>query len=170
MASGHHPEQQDCAFCHMPTRKTDDISHEQLTDHNIEAKPSLATYQGIPPSARHLPTELVPVGTTTVKDRELGLAYAQLAQHGDVEAGRKALTILSRAKQAGNTDAEVLDQLGFLLQVSGASKPAAEDYTAALRENPQDITAAANLAVIDAASMEIRTEATSTPTRPCRYI
>jgi Flp pilus assembly protein TadD len=45
-----------------------------------------------------------------------------------------------------------MHQLGFLLQLSGSTKDAADHYLAALRQNPQDITAAANLAVIEAAS------------------
>ena len=40
MAAGHHPEQKDCAVCHMPTREPTDISHEQATDHNIQRRPS----------------------------------------------------------------------------------------------------------------------------------
>ncbi len=39
LATTHHPEQPDCAACHMPRRSTTDISHEQETDHNIERIP-----------------------------------------------------------------------------------------------------------------------------------
>lgn len=38
-AATHHPEQPDCATCHMPPRTTSDISHEQNVDHDIEARP-----------------------------------------------------------------------------------------------------------------------------------
>ena len=154
----HHPEQQDCASCHMPTRTTLDISHEQLTDHDVEARPSssnssaasglVLTDLSNPTRARS--RELVPVGSVTAGDRELGLAYAELAQHGDRESGERALKLLKAAEAKGADDADLHDQLGYLLQVSGDKNGAADEYLAALKERPGDTTAAANLAVIDA--------------------
>ena len=146
MAVSHHPEQQDCAVCHMPTRKTLDISHEQLTDHDIEVAP-------IEPRAAAHPGEiadLVPVGPVKTGDRELGLAYAQLAQRGSRAAGVRALALLEHAESTGSDDNELHDQLGFLLQISGNLPEAQREYQLALRERPQDPTAAANLAVLDA--------------------
>ena len=35
-ATKHHPEQPDCAKCHMPKSATQDIAHEQVTDHRIQ--------------------------------------------------------------------------------------------------------------------------------------
>jgi predicted CXXCH cytochrome family protein len=140
----HHPEQPDCATCHMPTRKTLDISHEQLTDHDIEARPATAR-----PSARRSP-ELIPVGVAKASPREEGLAYAQLAQRGDRVSGEHALRLLQQAQANGADDIELHNQLGFLLQLAGSPAAAADQYLAALRQSPQDTTAAANLAVLDA--------------------
>ena len=147
LATAHHPEQQDCAVCHMPTRKTLDISHEQLTDHDIEAHP---TASSAPLTRRAQLPELVPVGTPTAGPRELGLAYAQLAQRasGNRLAGERALTLLQQAEKSGSDDPELHTQLGYLLQLSGNLKAAATEYTAALRQNPQSTSAAANLAVL----------------------
>ena len=145
MASEHHPEQQDCAVCHMPTRATTDISHEQLTDHDIERHP-----QG---SEKRIPgqnLDLVPVGTASAGDRELGLAYAQMAEHGDRESSERALKLLKRAEGEGATDPEVYVRLGFLEQISGREQEAQHEYQAALDKNPQENTAIANLAVIKA--------------------
>ena len=149
IATRHHPEQQDCASCHMPTRKTLDISHEQHTDHDIEARPSLtpATF----PDRLH-PPDLVPVGDTDPADRELGLAYAQFAVRGDPKAGARALTLLQQAQAAGADDPELHTQLAFLLQVSGKPAEAAAEYRLTLAAAPHDPTAAANLAVLEAAS------------------
>ena len=145
MVTEHHPEQQNCAACHMPTRETTDISHEQLTDHNI---------QKFPPkfgSARVEQTiELVPVGAVSAGDRELGLAYAQLAVQGDRRSGERALVLLKKAESDGANDAEVHVRLGFLDQISGRLDEAQREYQAALTENPYESTALANLAVIDA--------------------
>ena len=153
MATTHHPEQRDCATCHMPTRATLDISHEQVTDHNIQAKPRLKARA----EERTKAFDLVPVGPASVGVREEGLAYAQLAQHGDRTAGERALQLLRQAEKTGSDDAEVHDQLGFLLQVSGARSEAAAEYAKALSEAPQDTTAAANLAVLSAAGGHVGT-------------
>jgi predicted CXXCH cytochrome family protein len=139
----HHVEQQDCATCHMPSRSTTDISHEQVTDHDIEAVPAKAK-----PSARS--GELVPVGGFPSDDRTLGIAYAQMAQRGDQAAGRTALTLLTMAALAGEHDPELLVRLGFLQQVSGDVVAARASYTAVLESDPYEPAALANLAVMDA--------------------
>ncbi len=151
IAAKHHPEQQDCAVCHMPTRKSLDISHEQLTDHDIEKVPNTAAL-ALTDLSRRRSVELVPVGASAGSDRELGLAYAQLAHHGDQASGERALKLLQAALKAGSDDFEVRDELGLMLQISGARDAAAEQYRTALRQHPQDVAAAANLAVLDAAT------------------
>jgi tetratricopeptide (TPR) repeat protein len=145
MATEHHTEQQDCAVCHMPTRETTDVSHEQLTDHDIERVPGKARVERISES-----TTLVPVGGVSAGDRELGLAYAQFAVRGDQQSGEKALALLKKAESEGANDAELHVRLGFLEQVSGHPDEAQREYQAALAENPYESAALANLAVLDA--------------------
>ena len=128
MATEHHPEQQDCAVCHMPTRQTTDVSHEQLTDHDIERVPGKARVERI--SVR---TKLIPVGGVSAGDRELGLAYAQFAERGNQQAGEKALALLRKAEAEGANDAESHVRLGFLEQVSGHPDEAQREYQAAWR-------------------------------------
>jgi predicted CXXCH cytochrome family protein len=144
MAS-HHPEQPDCATCHMPTRNTADISHEQVTDHDIEARPVSHSRSGGDENVR-----LIPVGNFTAGDRELGLAYAQFAQRGDRQAGETALHLLSKLAPTTPADVDVLVRLGYLQQVSGDLAKARLSYMAALNVNPWEPTALANLAVLDA--------------------
>jgi predicted CXXCH cytochrome family protein len=150
MATRHRPEQQDCAACHMPTRDTTDISHEQRTDHNIQARPSFS------PALRLADLDgsdnLVPVGGVSAGDRELGLAYAQLAEHGNRQAGEKAFSLLRKAEADGAKDAQVHTQLGFLEQMSGDHAAARKEYAEALSQDPYDATAMGNLAILDAAS------------------
>ncbi|MGC2547206.1 MAG: tetratricopeptide repeat protein, partial [Silvibacterium sp.] len=151
MATRHHPEQQNCAVCHMPTRETTDISHEQATDHNIQIRPSSAT------SVLQLTDlgnsdELVPVGTVSAADRELGLAYAQLAEHGNRKAGERAFSLLQKVENDAKGDVQVHTQLGFLEQMSGDNASASKEYADALSEDPYEATAIGNLAVLDAAS------------------
>jgi predicted CXXCH cytochrome family protein len=146
--AAHHPEQQDCATCHMPARLTTDISHNQVTDHNIEIHP---------PNARQSSTsdDLVAVGPFAATDRDFGLAYAQLAERGLPNASDKALRLLTRAAQSGQSDHELEARLGYLLQTSGDKQKARIAYTAALQDDPYDPTALANLAVLDAESGHI---------------
>ncbi|RXH54350.1 tetratricopeptide repeat protein [Granulicella sibirica] len=146
-AADHHPEQQDCATCHMPTRNTSDISHEQSTDHNIQARPSA-------PSLLKS-DDLVPVGPAKPTDREYGLAYAQLARRGNRAAGERALALLTKAQQSGANDAQVDLQLAFLQQISQHPVQARANYEAALQQDPYDPTSLANLAVIDASSNRV---------------
>jgi predicted CXXCH cytochrome family protein len=150
IATVHHPEQKDCAVCHMPTRETSDISHEQATDHNIQRRPvtlASARFTDLGESA-----ELLPVGSVSAGDREFGLAYAQLAEHGNRVAAAKAAHLLAKAEKDGHDDAQVHAQLGFIEQMSGDKVDARKEYTEALREDPYQVTALGDLAVLDAAS------------------
>ncbi len=163
IATNHHPEQPDCATCHMPSRDASDISHEQVTDHNIERRPTAG-------SSLHLTAlggftapggggeELVPVGNVVAGDRALGLAYAQMAQRGDRRAGERALKLLRQAEASAGTaesgtaegDEQLHLNLGFLEQLSGQPERARTEYAAALRANPYEAGALADLAVLDA--------------------
>ena len=146
LAVSHHPEQPDCATCHMPTRNTADISHEQVTDHNIERQPT----ENKP--VHTAGATLVPVGGFAVGDRELGLAYAQMAQRGDRAAGERALQLLQRASSTGAADEQVSLHLGFLYQLSGDSEQARQQYTRTLELNPHEPVALSNLAVLEASA------------------
>jgi hypothetical protein len=150
IATQHHPDQPDCASCHMPARPTTDISHEQAVDHDIERYPS-------PPVATDLKAgeTLLPVGGWRASDRELGMAYAQMAARGDRQAGERALTLLTQAEAAGASDAAMHAQLGFLRQMSGDRDQARSEYLAALRQNPYEPSPLANLAVIDATTGKV---------------
>lgn len=151
--AAHHPEQPDCAACHMPSRNTADISHEQVTDHDIEAHPRKTS------TLRSLRIEdevqLVTVGDFAAGDRETGLAYAQLAQRGNRQAGAKALALLTKLAPTHRSDVEVQVRLGYLEQLSGNLTGAASSYKAALEADPWEPTALANLAVLDAGTSHV---------------
>jgi predicted CXXCH cytochrome family protein len=151
MATAHHPEQRDCAVCHMPSREAADISHEQVTDHDIQRHPhSTASI------ARFLDTaeadELLLVGKVSAGDREMGLAYAQLAESGNQKDSEKALQLLLKAEKAGASDVELHTKLGLIEQMSADNSDARKEYAASLKEDPYDATALGNLAVLDAVS------------------
>lgn len=147
IATKHHPEQQDCTVCHMPRRKTTDVAHEQATEHGIPKSPSYA-------SSKFMSTadvdKLVPVGNEAAGDRELGLAYAQLGEHGDRVAAENAQRYLQKAEKAGVDDEVLHSQLGLIEQMAGNTQQARKEYNAALEKDPNDPTALVNLAVMDA--------------------
>ncbi|WP_419805663.1 tetratricopeptide repeat protein [Terriglobus sp.] len=153
-AASHHPEQPDCAHCHMPSRATSDIAHEQNVDHDIEIHGANAAPKLALSDAFHYTSafDLVPVGDAKPTDRETGLAYAQFAVKGDRESHARALSLLTKVEQNGQADATVHQQLGYLLQLAGQNNAARKEYEAALATRPHDTTSATNLAVLQAQS------------------
>jgi Flp pilus assembly protein TadD len=84
-------------------------------------------------------------------DRELGLAYAQMAHRGDRASGETAQALLRKAEaqQApGTKDAELHTELGFLDQEAGDIRTADREYRAALEADSNDGTARGDLAVL----------------------
>ena len=164
IAQQHFPDQPDCATCHMPTRKTSDISHEQLTDHDIERKPRSGepslrlnslddTNRNTAASENEIPktsVDLVTVGDVLAGDRERGLAYAQYAAKGSRDAFNRALMFLHQAEANGAADARVHQQLGYLEQLGNQTAAAELEYEQALRLDPNDSASATNLAVLEA--------------------
>jgi predicted CXXCH cytochrome family protein len=150
--SRHHPDQPDCSGCHMPREKAGDVAHEQVTDHRIQRRPSPSTQRSAPTG------DLTVVGGGRVSDRDLGLAYFQLAKRGDQPSGQKAMLLLQQAERSGGTqaDPDLHTALGFLAHVSGDQKTAVREYQAALRANPADSAAAGDLAILEARSGDIQ--------------
>lgn len=148
MAS-HHPEQPDCTHCHMPRLDTADISHEQLTDHDIQTRPRDSRDRA---SSAEENETLLPVGNVAFTDRELGLAYAQLAEHGFPGMDTRALQLLATAAAAHASDPEMNSRLGYLYQLASNAALAREYYRRTLEDDPYQPTALANLAVLDASS------------------
>ena len=147
IATTHHPEQQNCASCHMPTRDTSDISHEQSTDHDIEIAPHHTRPATLPTH-----DELIPVGQVHATEAEYGMAYAQLAAHGNQYFGEQALRLLTHAADLTPLDADMGTQQGFLYQLNNQPQYARSAYLAALKQNPYEPAALANLGVLDAST------------------
>ncbi len=146
-AERHHPDNPDCTVCHMARPPSNDIAHEQVTDHWIRKRVS----QERSPLATS--GELVTVGGMAADDRDLGLAYAQMAARGDQAAGERAMELLRRAEtqSAGaKKDYDLHAQLGFLDQMDGQSDEAAKEYRQALEEDAFNSLAAGDLALIEA--------------------
>jgi predicted CXXCH cytochrome family protein len=146
-AEKHHPEKADCTACHMARPPSNDIAHEQVTDHWIKKRIS---DERVPLADSG---ELEPVGGTIADDRDLGLAYAQMAERGNQRAGERAILLLERAEHTesgARQDHELHAQLGFLKQQSGQPAAAVEEYQMALEADPDSSLAAGDLALLRA--------------------
>jgi predicted CXXCH cytochrome family protein len=160
IAASHHPENLDCASCHMPRVTSSDIAHEQVTDHRIPRTVSGQHIANAPPSSEATAGPLVAIGpwmvAMAVSDRDLGLAYAMRAAKADrVDSkadGERAMTLLRQAEQLPGADGdhELHAQLGFLEQVSGQREAAEREYSAALAADANDAFAAGNLGLLKA--------------------
>jgi tetratricopeptide repeat protein/cytochrome c554/c'-like protein len=141
-AADHHSENPDCASCHMPRNKAVDIPHQQTTDHRIPRIP--------PPASAPAPPgkELVSVLTSQADDRDLGLAYAKLAESGDEFAAAHGLQLLQSAQAKSPQDSALLAGLAFLLKKQGKDAEAIRIFRKALESDPQNSWAAANLGVL----------------------
>lgn len=157
-AAQHYPQEQDCASCHMPREKSKDIAHEQVTDHRIQIQ-SPISMRNIESGPGSESFRLTAIEGSSSSARDLGLAYAQMAEHGNRQAGELAMQLLQQAEREEGPsakDAELHTGLGFLDQMSGDATAAAQQYRTALLAAPTDGTAAGDLAVLEAHSGDMR--------------
>jgi predicted CXXCH cytochrome family protein len=147
-AQNHHPENPDCTSCHMARPPSNDIAHEQVTDHWIKKR---VTQERLSPATTG---QLQVVGGFPVGDRDLGLAYAQMAVRGDRQAGIRAIQLLRRAEEqtaGAPLDHELHAQLGLLEQLNGDTQQEADyEYRLAIAADSNDSIAGGNLALIQA--------------------
>jgi len=152
-AATHHPENQDCASCHMPRATAQDIAHEQVTDHRIPRVPGRReTSPGTTVAEMLMPVGSA-VGVAGVSsNRDLGLAYALAAARGDRAASERAEQLLTEAELLPESaeDWELHEQLGVLDQLAGEKDAAAREYQLALAADTYDSVAAGNLALLKA--------------------
>jgi hypothetical protein len=150
LARNHHPDQQDCTTCHMPRSDSADIGHTMVTDHRI---PRLE----VTPHTTALPVRrLVEFGSQTPRDRELGLAYGEVALRGNEFAAREALRLLQGVLPRFEHDPDVLTRLGHLYQMQGDLDRAERFYERALTQAPQHAVVAGNLGVLNARRGNLR--------------
>lgn len=141
LAAGHHVDRPDCTGCHMPRVESADIGHTAVTDHRILRDP-----RGVVAGAAG--DRLMPFGDTEAGDRELGLAYAEIALRGDERAAVEARRLLERAVTRFPADPQVLTRLAWLDQQRHDVDTAETLYEDALAVTPGEPVAATNLGVI----------------------
>jgi len=156
-AAKHHPRQPDCTECHMPSQSSADITHTQVTDHQIPRIPGRqAILEDL--NSRASDPQLVSFpDPAAAKDdpRDTALAWESLAEAGNEVAKSKAERLLRDAVAKFPTDPKLLASLAYMEQRRGRTDRARELYQQALAEDPNSLDSATNLGVIDATRGEL---------------
>ena len=152
VAQGKHPAAANCASCHMPKRRTEDVVHALITDHFIQRKVPMRDLQA-ELSERHLtdaeeyhrevvPYYPSPLATTSENSRYL--AVAQVAHQNNLEKG--VADLAREMNQHPPREEEFYIALGDALKNSGNSKAAVGAFEQAVQIKPESVTALRSLA------------------------
>ncbi len=156
LSTKHHANQPDCTSCHMPANASTDVAHTEVTDHRIQRRPNTGAVleDALARPVSTLP-KLVPFPDspqTEHDDRDMALAWANMAENGDAAVVKQAEQLLRKAVQESPKDAALLSSFGYVEQRRGAVSDARELYQRALAQDPNLLDAATNLGVIEAKS------------------
>lgn len=93
-----HPASQDCASCHMPKRRPSDAIHTSITDHFIQARPTVdpagtlvEKHDGNTPPYRGRVSLYYPARLEKTAENELYLALAQVKHDANLDQGLREL-------------------------------------------------------------------------------
>ncbi len=143
--SAAHRRNEDCAGCHMPKRRTDDVVHVIMTDHFIQRrKPArdllapMAEKHDTPRTAYRGP--VVPYYPKQMSD-PVYLAIAQVSEGSNLDEGILQLEPLA----AKSTDALVFHQMAEAYWKKGAVDEAIANYERALQLRPALLPSIRNL-------------------------
>ena len=154
----HHPNQPDCAGCHMPSSQSKDVAHTQVTDHRLLRRPEVS-HQLVESADRRASLQLVPFPDSAEAQndvRDSALAWEFLAQSRVEGAAPEAERLLRTSFKKSPDDPAVLSALGYIEQKHGATDRARELYEKAIALDPNSIDAATNLGVIEARAGRLR--------------
>ncbi len=147
VSSGKHTTAADCAGCHMPKRRTEDVVHAVATDHLIQrhkpegdllaARPERqeqgsTAYRG--EVALYYPADL-PASPT----RELYTSLAQVIEGSNIQQGTERLS--AALQRFPFARAEFFFHWGEALRKSGKTPEALKAYAEALRRDPKLVVA-----------------------------
>lgn len=135
VTGGPHVKSADCAGCHMPRRRTEDVVHAVMTDHKIVRRPP----PGNPLAPReerasdNYSGEVALYYPATAKDQEMYLAVAQVIQKSNIRGGIPRLEALIRIQRP--SEARVYFTLGQAYEHDGKTALAESQYRAALAQD-----------------------------------
>ncbi|MBN8733740.1 MAG: tetratricopeptide repeat protein [Acidobacteria bacterium] len=146
VAAGRHTGKQECAGCHMPKRRTEDVVHVVMTDHKIARRPPAGnllaaraerletagvSYRG--EVAPYYPAGGAAAGESANAEEELYRAVAQVLQKSNLEAGIARLEAAVK-KHAPKGPAFYFD-LAEAYLAAGKRAEAMAGYEAALKQD-----------------------------------
>ena len=149
-AATHHPENPDCASCHMKRTGAENIPHVAWTDHRILRLPEAAPTRTTADANLESGTELRPIFSPGATPRDLGMAEYKLLLDGDTRFAAPAMKQLIAVKDSIGGDSVALDALGSLAAQRGDLGEAERDFRRVLELAPDDLTALSNLGVLEA--------------------
>jgi len=146
-ADGRHSASADCATCHMPKRRSEDVVHAVITDHFIQRGPAgpgllapLAERQETPDTAyRGEVVAYYPAPWPQTPDNELHAAVAQVVQKSNLDAGTRRLS--ADIEKYRPTNAEYYLLLADASRQQGQLDEALPQYAEALRRDPSLVAA-----------------------------
>ena len=138
-SEGEHVAESQCAKCHMPKRRTDDVVHAVMTDHRIQAKPPEGLLK--PKRERSTLAETAYRGEVSLfypqsvpgPDAELYEAVAQTAQGSNLEAGIQRLEAAINSRRPA--EAGFYFELAAALEENGRLDGAAQWFERALERD-----------------------------------
>jgi len=129
-----------CIGCHMPSNAVADVQHSAYTDHSIPRRPGAAS------KATSRDCRIEPFSGTRATQRDLALAYAQVAiEHDNQVCGSRAFELLRKLEPLNPHDPAILLQLAYLYDLRSNEAEAMALYERALEADPSQVTAAINL-------------------------
>ncbi|MBI2689249.1 MAG: tetratricopeptide repeat protein [Acidobacteria bacterium] len=145
----HPAKQQDCAGCHMPKRRTEDVIHVVVTDHRIQRPPANARTLLAPRTEHH-----EQMGSTSYQgevvlyyprklDNDLYPALAQVAHQSNLTAGIPRLEAALQTGRPGHPAYYL--QMAQAYHASGEPAKAIPYYRKALEKDPNYLPAIRSL-------------------------
>lgn len=152
VSKGMHPAATDCAACHMPKRRTEDVVHVVMTDHLIQRRPPSGDLlaelaERHPTEAEEYRGEVVPYYPSTLPRAGSDALYRALAQvmmKNNLRAGIAELARLVALQQP--REPEWYLQLGEGWLARGDAVKAVAAYERATQLKPQSARALQSLA------------------------
>ena len=145
-ADGKHSGPADCAACHMPKRRTEDVVHAAVTDHRIQRRPAagllapLAERHETPGNAyRGEVAPYYPSPLPQTPGNELHAAAAQVMQQSNLQEGIRRLAAAIEKYRPANAEFYLL--LADAWREAGKPELALPRYEEALRHDPALVAA-----------------------------
>ncbi|MBL8177078.1 MAG: tetratricopeptide repeat protein [Bryobacterales bacterium] len=140
-----HALNRDCASCHMPKRRTEDVVHASVTDHKIQRRPETANPLAERKERHERPGEgyrgevILYPRRAAAGDEETYLALAQVVQRSNLKAG------IGHLERLASRRPRVVFGLAQAYAVDGQREKAVQTYRSALKLDAKFVPAMQNL-------------------------